>query len=349
MVRESVFFASIRAFLVTFFGLLGLVASIIVIILLLALITLSGRQAPSVIGSYTVLPNANGSKKALGQSTPLILSIDLKGVIGSDDLNGPGIEDQLERSRLGSLDDRVKAIFLNINSPGGSVFAADSIYQAVKEYKERYNVPVYAFADGLCASGAMYVSCAADQIFATAVSLVGSIGVLVELPNISETLDKIGVEVLTVSRGKDKDAMNPLRPWKEGEDEQITGIIDYYYNDFVALVTGSRKNVSRDKLVDEYGAHVFPAPAAKEIGYIDEVVATRNVAIAKLAEELGITKEYQVIRLENKNWLSSLFRAESPLITGRIVHQMKLPEALDGSSMSGYLYLYKPESQAYYR
>ena len=94
---------------------------------------------------------------------------------------------------------------------------ADGIYRAIKHYKEQYQVPVIAYVDGLCASGGMYIACAADKIYATDVSLVGSVGVLFpSFMNFSKLLDTVGVQSLTISSCKGKDDMNPLRPWKEG-------------------------------------------------------------------------------------------------------------------------------------
>lgn len=62
-----------------------------------------------------------------------------------------------------------------INTPGGTVVDADGIYRALLEYKTKYDVPIYAYIDGLCASGGMYVALAADKIFASDVSLIGSV------------------------------------------------------------------------------------------------------------------------------------------------------------------------------
>ena len=85
----------------------------------------------------------------------------------------------LTESREGTFkDDRVKAILLDINSPGEHGHYANGMYRALKEYKQKYKVPIIAYVDGLCASGGMYVAAAADEVYASDVSLIGSIGVI---------------------------------------------------------------------------------------------------------------------------------------------------------------------------
>ena len=63
-------------------------------------------------------------------------------------------------------------------APGGAADDSVGIYRALCEYKKKYNVPIYAFVDGLCASGGMYIACAADKIYATPSSVIGSVGVI---------------------------------------------------------------------------------------------------------------------------------------------------------------------------
>ena len=157
----------------------------------------------------------------MASTAPVILQINVHGVIGDPKtLDTHTIENILIESRTGDLkDNRVKAILLHMNTPGGTVVDSDNIYRLVKEYKERYKVPVFAYIDGLCASGGMYVSCAADQVFAGHSSIIGSVGVIIgPFFNLFDTLTKIGMKMETITQGLDKDMMTPFRPWKEDED-----------------------------------------------------------------------------------------------------------------------------------
>ena len=161
--------------------------------------------------------------------------------------------------------------------------------------------------------------------------------------NVTKLLDKIGVETLTISAGKDKDALNPLRPWKPGEEENYKQIIDFYYNQFVELVVAHRPEISKEKLISEYGAHIFPAPEAHKIGFIDVSGARLSEALSELLKTAGITNDiYQVVRLEHKGWWRTLFSSQTSFLTGKIQHQLIFPPGIDILMTNQYLYFYCP-------
>jgi protease-4 len=292
-----------------------------------------------------ILSNADGTRKSLVADSPLILQVSINGVIGGDSLNAQTVKTELLESREGDYkNNRVKAILLNINTPGGTVTDADSIYHYLKEYKARYKVPIYAYVDGLCASGGMYVALAADKIFATDISLIGSVGVITPpFMNFTQLMGKIGVESLTISAGKGKDELNPFRPWKEGEGDMLKQLIEYYYNHFVDLVVKNRPEMDKTKLIDVYGANVFPAQQAKEYGFIDIVTDSKSTVLELLVKEAGLEgAEYQVIELESKNWFGGLFHSRSSLLKGIIKHQIQLSPEFEPELANQFLYLYQP-------
>ena len=162
--------------------------------------------------------------------------------------------------------------------------------------------------------------------------------------NFTKALDKIGVDTLTISAGKSKDALNPLRPWKEGEDDNYKLIIQYLYDDFVTDVIANRPQMTREKLVEQYGAKVFPAPLAKEYGYIDESGKSLSEALKELALAANLDEaEYQVIKLENNQWWRSLFKNQaSALLRGEIKHTISLNGEFDLLLQNRPLFLYCP-------
>jgi protease-4 len=265
--RDSILYSAIRALAMAFCVVIGLCLGFVFISVLIGVLSTDGTTTKlTTVTTEEILPDAEGRRESLPNDAPVILQLDITGVIGMEGLDTKSIRQQLVESREGDLkDDRVKGILLHINTPGGTVSDADGIFRLVGDYKKKYQVPVYAYIDGLCASGGMYVALAADKVFATDTSLIGSVGVIAPtFLNLTKLLDKIGVEALTISAGKDKDALNPLRTWKPGEDENYRQIIEYYYNHFVELVTTHRPDISKEKLIKDYGAHIFPAPEAKE-------------------------------------------------------------------------------------
>jgi protease IV len=346
--RESIFMSSLRTFFMAFFGIAGLIIGIILIVALVGGISGTSDGQADINYTYTpeIVPNAEGVRKELSSDAPVILKLTIEGVIGVDQLTRQAIESQLIESRERSFkNNRVKAVLLSIDSPGGTVTDADGIYRLIKAYKEKYKVPVYAFADGLCASGGMYIASAADKIYASDTTLVGSVGVIMPtVLNFSQLLEKVGVQTLTIYDGKGKDNLNPLRPWKEGEEDNIKAAISYYYTMFVDVVTSNRPKLDKTKLINDYGANIYPAAIAKEHGYIDESGVSENQALKELAKAIGIEDEYyQVIQFRNKSWSTLLFGHNiHGLLSGKVTHQIELCPDMNTKLMNQYLYLYRP-------
>lgn len=344
--RDSIFYSAMRALFSGFSLIVGMILGIFLLILIIStLVSSSSESSISTVNSEVIMPNAEGERKSQTSEAPVILELDINNTIGTQELTLKSVKQQLMESREGNLkNNRVKAIFLHVNTPGGAAYDSDGIYQALLAYKKKYKTPIYAFVDGLCASGGMYVVSAADKIYATSGSIIGSVGVITSpFPNFNKLMEKLGIETLTLSAGKDKDALNPFRPWKSDEDANYKQIIEFYYDDFVKIVSSARPKLTEDKLRNVYGAQIFPAPLAKEYGYVDFVGATREEVLKDLLKEIGIEGDfYQVIKLENKEWWSELFSSPSALFRGTMTHKIELPGQLDASLQNQYLYLYQP-------
>lgn len=345
--RDSILYSAIRALVVTFCVVIGLCLGFVFLSVLLGALAGESTDAKlTTVNTEEILPNAEGKREALASTVPVILQVNIDGIIGTESISEKSVRRQLVESREGTFkNNRVKGILLYINTPGGTVGDADGIFRALKEYKQKYEVPIYAYIDGLCASGGMYVALAADKIFASDISLIGSVGVIAPtFMNLTKLLEKIGIETLTISAGKGKDALNPLRSWKPGEDENYRQIIDYYYQHFVNLVTLHRPEVNKEKLVQDYGAHIFPAPDALERGFIDVSGVPLADALRELLKQVGITDDqYQLVRLENKGWWQSLFSAQaSSLLSGKVKHQISFSPEVDILLRNQFLYLYCP-------
>jgi protease-4 len=343
--KESIFYSAIRSFFNALACIAGLLIGLFLVTLLISSFSDTKETTPpNQTFTTEIVPNANGVRKNMGKTVPVILQLNVDGIIGLDGLTTNHLRTQLIESREGSLDSRVKALLIHINTPGGTVVDSDGIYRAIKAYKKQYNIPVYAYVDGMCASGGMYIACAADKVFASDVSIIGSVGVVSPtIFNVNELINKVGVHSLTLYAGKGKEDLNPFRPWKVGEQEMYQGLINFYYNQFLDLVTSNRPKINPQALIDQYGAAVFPAPIAKEHGYIDENGATISEVIKELVQKMGIEDDqYQVIQLEKKTWYSELFGAEFSLLKGNVKHSLELAPELNPKLMNQFLYLYRP-------
>lgn len=340
--RESIFSSTVRSF---FKALAAVIGVGLALILLASLVDGFGEGEVSRTATVKMLPNAEGKREPLGSKAPVILQLNIHGVIGLEQLTADKVRQLLVESREGDLkDNRVKGLLLSIRSPGGTVTDAEGIYQAIKQYKELYKVPVIAYVDGLSASGALFVTAAADKIVSSDASLIGSVGVITSpFFNVTNLMEKAGVEALTIYAGKDKDEMNPFRPWTKEEGEPLHAVINYYYQYFVDLVTQTRPQLNREKLINEYGAKVFPATQALEYGYIDAAGYTPTDALKLVLAEAQLEdKDYRVVELDVKGWSSIFLNSQSPLFTGRVHHQLDLGATFHPDLQGQILYLYRP-------
>jgi protease IV len=150
--HESVFVSAIRSFCKTFAGFVGIILALLVGALLYSIF--SSPYQPQEKTTFTVLPDLQRELSLKPFNSPVVLQINIQGVIGEPLLDTKTIDAILLDSQRGMLaNHRVKAILLNLNTPGGTVFDSDNIYRMLKAYKERYNIPIYGYVNGMCASG----------------------------------------------------------------------------------------------------------------------------------------------------------------------------------------------------
>jgi len=342
--QESIFSSALRGFCKTFCVVSGIFVSIFLFCLLYPILFSSPLVEPAT--TTKILADASEKREALPLSSPAILQLNIHGIIGEPNgLDSDVVHNILIESRTGLFaNDRIKGVLIHFNTPGGTVTDSDNIYRMLQEYKNKYKVPIFGYIDGTCASGGMYIAAAADQVYASPASVIGSIGVRFgPFFNISSSLDKIGVEARTLTEGSDKDAMTPFRPWKEGEDESYKVIMKYFYERFVNIVTKGRPEIDKTKLMNEYGARVFDPFQAKKIGYIDRAESSRNEALLALLEVAQIDPEtpYQVVELApRREWLANIMDNKNGLLNGKVEHRLEFSR---NKIRDQFAYLYQPE------
>jgi len=170
--------------------------------------------------------------------------------------------------RKARRDDKVKAIVMRVNSPGGSALASDVILREVKLAAEAK--PFIISMGDVAASGGYYIACAADKIFASPTTITGSIGVLGVIPNLEETMkSKLGITFDYAMSNENSNFMSTFRPLTEYQKQVITGYIEDIYATFVTHVSDGR-DMTWDA-VDEIGqGRVWAGSDAFDIGLVDE-------------------------------------------------------------------------------
>ena len=202
--------------------------------------------------------------------------------------------------------DDVKAVVLRVNSPGGSAFASEQIWHAVKELKTKK--PVIVSMSDYAASGGYYISCAADTIVAEPTTLTGSIGIFGMVPNVKGLTDKIGLTYDVVKTNKYSDFGNIMRPFNEGEKALLQMTITEGYNTFIGRCAEGR-HMTKEAIEKIAEGRVWTGEAAKELGLVDElggIDKALDIAVAKADIE-----NYTVISYPAKqDFFSSLFETK---------------------------------------
>ena len=148
-------------------------------------------------------------------------------------------QETIRRLRECGKNDRVKAVVLRIDSPGGVVGPSQEIHEEVKKLAAKKKVVVSM--GSLAASGGYYIAAPASVIYANPGTITGSIGVIIKLSNMQELMDKVGVKVTTIKTGKYKDIGSSSRPITEEDKALLQGVIDSSYGQFVKAVAQGRK------------------------------------------------------------------------------------------------------------
>ncbi len=181
--------------------------------------------------------------------------------------------------------DRVKAVVLRINSPGGSILAAENIYREIDLLRAAEKPVVVSMGD-FCASGGYYISALADSIFAQPTTLTGSIGVYTLVPNPHALLnDKLGVRFDTVRTGEYSASFTPFYPWTEREDMYFQQRTDEYYDLFLRRVGKGRK-LTREEVHEVAKGRIWSGERAVSLGLVDRIgdLDAAISAAARLAE-----------------------------------------------------------------
>lgn len=176
-------------------------------------------------------------------------------------------------------------ILLKVNSGGGTVYHSDEFYLKLMEYKEVTGRPIHAYFEQTAASGAYYISCAADYISANRNCWTGSIGVIISYTNMQGLYEKLGLEEIIISTGANK-AMGSAAGTLTDEQYAIyQSLVDESYDVFVDIVARGR-NMDVEKVRQIADGRIYSAQQAFENGLIDKVEGWEDALLA-MEEKTG--------------------------------------------------------------
>ena len=216
------------------------------------------------------------------------------------DVDGELVESRPILDQLKRYEDSnsVKAILLNIDSPGGGVAVSQEIFAEIKRLREKKDKIVIAYLSSTGASGAYYVACAANKIVANPGTIVGSIGVIAEWVNYADLLEWAKLKEIVFKTGEFKDTGSATRALTENERKYFQGLIDDMYVQFVEAVASGRK-LDLQEVRSLADGRVFTGRDAKERKLIDEIGNFQD-AVDLTAKLAGISGKPRLIRVNRR-------------------------------------------------
>lgn len=234
-----------------------------------------------------------------GKASEKILLLPVRGVISDSPERGlvrtrpSTVQEVVSHLRKAENDALVKAVVLQLNSPGGSVTASDVLYNEISRFKERTGRPVVAMMMDVAASGAYYIALPADVIVAHPTTLTGSVGVIFIRPKVAGLMEKIGVGVEVSKSGLNKDSGSPFRATTPEEALIFQEMTDRLAKRFVDLV---RKHRGPDgaALSAVSSARVYLAEEALVLKLVDRIGYMPD-AVAQARERAGLPEDAKLV------------------------------------------------------
>ena len=208
-------------------------------------------------------------------------------------------------------DGSVRGWVVAINSPGGVVAPSQSMYQMLDELRTEDEVPVIASIGSVGASGGYYIALGADSIVALPGSITGSIGVIMEYPNVRELLDKVGVRMEVVTAGEQKDLGSPFRDLGPEDREILSELAEDVHEQFIEAVASAR-GMPVEEIRPLADGRVLSGRQAHEVGLIDRL-GNLHDALDMAGRMAGLGPNPRVVRppREDRSWLLDAMLGQS--------------------------------------
>jgi protease-4 len=261
-----------------------------------------------------------------------VLRIPIEGAIA--ELGSPllgaagGTVSQVRRAlRAAEREPSIKAVLVDINSPGGGVTDSDEIWRLIREFKsEHAGTAVVALMGDMAASGGYYVAAACDLIIARPTTITGSIGVIINGYNYGEALHKLGIDTYSIMSDETpyKDMLSPTRPMTAVERAKLKAIVQEMYERFVDIVDRGRPELSAEQVRAAATGEVYSARRAKELGLVDHIESIADT-YARIEELVGVDSLRVVEHRRVPTFFDTLFRtaARAPSVDEAVAHLLR--------------------------
>jgi protease-4 len=281
-----------------------------------------------------------GTDVLTGQTSGSIARVTITGLIRGDQERVEALE------RLGKS--RARAVIVHINSPGGTTSGSEQLHDSLMRLKEQK--PLVVVVDGLAASGGYIAAVAADHIVALETSLVGSIGVLFQYPNVADLLKTLGVKIEEIKSSPLKAAPNGFEPTSPEARAAIESVVSDSYAWFKGMVK-ARRQLDDEMLQRVADGRVFTGRQGIPLKLVDELGDERT-AIAWLAKEKNIDPKTPVRDYRLRDRLGDLPFLHTAIVTSldavglgsfaRRFEEWGAVQAIERLNLDGLLALWHP-------
>ena len=311
-------------------GLLFLTAGAIVLVL-----------ATGLGGGSVAAPETFEEKYVSGEGADKIAILPVAGLIGPDDsssLGTPAATPETLRNQLrqAAEDDSVKAVILEINSPGGGVVASDQMHQNIEDFKEKTKKPVVVSMDETAASGGYYIATAADKIVANPATITGSLGTILSILNYDEAEQKLGLKEEIYKSDEYKDILSGSRERTPEEQKIIQDLINEDYDQFVGVIVEGR-SLPEDRVRELADGRIYSGTQAQGLGLVDELGDLEKAA--DVSRDLAGIEEATVVRYKRSQGLIELLQSR---LAPSKPEALQILESAGISPTPELQYLYRP-------
>jgi protease-4 len=217
--------------------------------------------------------------------------LEIKGIINNS-------EETVRQIKMLREEKRVRAIVVRIDSPGGVVSPSQEIFEQLSRLRDETDKPVIVSMGSIAASGGYYIACAGDSIIAMPGTLTGSIGVMLEFPDLHEILKKVGIGFEVIKSAEHKDIGSPFRPLTEEDKKILQEMVDDVFHQFVEVVSAER-NLSWDSVMVLADGRVFSGRQAVKFGLVDRTGSYQD-ALDVAGRMCGLGENPKVLKVRRE-------------------------------------------------
>jgi protease IV len=285
-----------------------------------------------------------------GTGTDKITIIPVKGIITAQSSKKlfhviPSVVDSVKKQLEQARDDKdVKAVILEVDSPGGGITASDIIHKEILDFKEKTEKKVIVSMQDVAASGAYYISVAADKIMSHPTTVTGSIGVIMPLINIADLVQKYGIEDTSVKSGYMKDIGSPFKKMSNEEREVLHDIVDEMYTRFLKIISEGR-NMEIENVRKLSDGRIYTGKQALDNGLVDQIGYIEDAIT--IAKEMAGLREAKIIKYKKTFTLAEIFSGTMNDLFGKRTINIDInASSLDGD-FPRFMYLWMGYQQNY--